>query len=492
MPSKEENIQEAIRLVQVCNFSRRKAASSTGISPNTLKRRLNGSIPREEYLERTKKITASEELILENMIIALIQQGDHIKASALRSLVALYIQNKTAPTKLEDCKNEDIELIPKGWCTRFMKRSKNLTVSQGFIEIKDKQRALPNQENVLPAFAVFMKPASPKESLADTQEEIVNNASTLIEGFRKDFLYSASKCQDLVKQGNGSELKASVAQLQTIFDDVTTLASVLNFTSHVTQHNSCHAPTLSANSIANLSEDFSRTKKVLITPDHSPQLQHISQPVKIEIAGDDGFNFYNSTTSISPTSPLTPTTPNSYQQQQQPLNNKRRASVADGMLPPNSHARQPSSKKQRLTGRSASLSGDYQFCNNNSIVPVSQWQPEPVATFTTMPFTTLGATATDTATTTSAAPDYFSHQPTAGSIVPVTSAPDFDLLLQSDHEATAFSSVEMMPAITSTSDEVFGYGGDYGLPSTFDNIPMLETTAGVPVTMADFGIMGGF
>ena len=135
---KEEKIQEAIRLVQECNYSRRKAASSTGISPNTLKRRLNGSIPREEYLEKTKKITASEELILENMIISLIQQGEHIKASTLRLLVAIYIRNKTIPTNFN---TQDIELesIPKGWCSRFMKRSKNLIVNQGAVEIANER-----------------------------------------------------------------------------------------------------------------------------------------------------------------------------------------------------------------------------------------------------------------------------------------------------------------------------------------------------------------
>lgn len=231
--SKEENIQEAIRLVQECNYSRRKAAGSTGISPNTLKRRLNGSIPREEYLERTKKITASEELILENMIIALIQQGEHVKASALRVLVALYIKNKTAPTKSSSASDSDLELIPKGWCARFMKRSKNLVVNQGLIEIKDKQ-SVQDQQNPPVAFEMFLKPPqSDTESLAETQKQIVSNSSTLIQGFRMDFDRIYHTCTNA---SDKADLLDSIHSMATIFHSVSTLASVLNLTSHVNYH----------------------------------------------------------------------------------------------------------------------------------------------------------------------------------------------------------------------------------------------------------------
>lgn len=233
--SKEESIQEAIRLVQECNYSRRKAASSTGISPNTLKRRLNGSIPREEYLERTKKITTSEELILENMIIALIQQGEHVKSSSLRLLVALYIKAKMAPINIDEspADSTELELVPKGWCARFMKRSKNLAVNQGLTEIKDKNKvedisAIPTP----PAFATLLKPPTDaNESLADTQKHIVDNASSLLLGYRLDFEHI--KNMSTKKEVDNAQLRNCLDSMSEIFNQVAMLASVLNLTSRV-------------------------------------------------------------------------------------------------------------------------------------------------------------------------------------------------------------------------------------------------------------------
>lgn len=232
--SKEDSIQEAIRLVQECNYSRRKAASSTGVSPNTLKRRLNGSIPREKYLERTKKITASEELVLENMIIALIQQNEHVKASTLRLLVALYVRNKSAPLKIspeETLEDEDLELIPKGWCTRFIKRSHNLVVNQGQIEIKDENK-VPALPEPLPAFAMLLKPSSnANETVAETQKHIVDSASTTIQGLRMAFDATAKKA--LSAANSPEQVKQYIEELSAHFQEVSTLASVLNVTSHI-------------------------------------------------------------------------------------------------------------------------------------------------------------------------------------------------------------------------------------------------------------------
>lgn len=228
--SKEDNIQEAIRLVQECNYSRRKAASSTGISPNTLKRRLNGSIPREEYLEKTKKITASEELILENMIISLIQHGEHVKASTLRVLVALYIKNKTAPTEFEPTEETGLEVIPKGWCSRFMKRSKNLNVNQGLIEVVD-ENAVKNSPELPAAFMDLLKPpVSESESLLETQQHIVDNASAIIQGFNMDFDSVTSTC---TVDSEKDQLLSAIGDLTSLFKDVIKLAIVLNLTSQV-------------------------------------------------------------------------------------------------------------------------------------------------------------------------------------------------------------------------------------------------------------------
>lgn len=231
--AKENKIQEAIRLVQECNFSRRKAASSTGISPNTLKRRLNGSIPREEYLEKTKKITASEELILENMIISLIQQGEHVKASTLRLLVAIYIKNKTEPTNFHTNKELVLESIPKGWCSRFMKRSNNLAVNQGIVEIVDKN--LVESLSELPsAFSVLLPPPeSDAESLAATREHIANSATVLIENFRIEF---ESLKQSCTVKDDSSQLLNVIEAMSTLFQDISTLATILNFTSHVSKN----------------------------------------------------------------------------------------------------------------------------------------------------------------------------------------------------------------------------------------------------------------
>lgn len=507
--TKELKIQEAIRLVQECNYSRRKAASSTGISPNTLKRRLNGSIPREEYLERTKKITASEELILENMIIALIQHGEHIKASALRALVALYIQNKSAPTKLDNESTNDVEMIPKGWCTRFMKRSKKLVINQGYITIKDKTPAPPQEQLNQPAFAIFMKPAaSGNESVAETQAEIVKNASTLIEGFRKDFEYSARGALGSLNNGNSAaELESQIEQLKTIFNDVTTLASVLNLTSHVSQQ----PPTLS--STGNAVDNSAKRTPTLINaplncPDsalprqnnhHQQQQQQQNQPQSQEPAQNSQTRlidqkptkitiqnatpeFYNSATPLTPPSPLTPTSPHNYVQP----SNKRRLSMTEGMLAPqdslNQHVARPA-KKQRQSGRSTSWSGDYDlFAGDNSItVPPPQWQ-DALAPATTTPFTAMLNAATAELKNEG---DYFTS-----SAIPTTSAPQFDLMLQNEPVSTMFSAADMIPSIASASnDQMYGFGGDYGLASTFDAMPMLQSTAGVPVPINDFGSM---
>lgn len=252
---KEEKIQEAIRLVQECNYSRRKAASSTGISPNTLKRRLNGSIPREEYLEKTKKITASEELILENMIISLIQQGEHIKASTLRLLVAIYIRNKTIPTNFN---TQDIELesIPKGWCSRFMKRSKNLIVNQGAVEIAN-ENSVESPSDPPSAFSMLLSPPkSDSEDLAETQEHIADSATVLIENFRISFETLKKSCNT---NCDSAFLLDTIESMSTLFKDVSTLATVLNFTSHIAKSRNSpiqYARKRSSNNNNNNSSEF--------------------------------------------------------------------------------------------------------------------------------------------------------------------------------------------------------------------------------------------
>lgn len=210
---KEARLQEAMRLVQEGKFSRRKAAAQTGISPNTLKRRLNGSVSREEYLERTKKISALEEFVLECVLVALVSQGAVIKPAALRAIVALYLnhrntvpgivkettiarytpeteslnryydtmlQNKNLLLQIEQLEEEvqklkkeigsnqkpssnsateksndslpttaipattspsevtieEFNSIPKGWCSRFLKRSKFLELVNGNVSVE--------------------------------------------------------------------------------------------------------------------------------------------------------------------------------------------------------------------------------------------------------------------------------------------------------------------------------------------------------------------
>lgn len=216
---KEARLQEAMRLVQEGKFSRRKAAAQTGISPNTLKRRLNGSVSRVEYLERTKKISALEEFVLECVLVVLVSQGAVIKPTSLRAVVALYlnhrntvpgivdesivqqytaegpssnryydtmVQNKsllqqiqlleeeirklkqenaespnnsttskssstsggsntnavskdnksTSTTVIPENGIEEFNSIPKGWCSRFLKRSKFLELSNGNISVE--------------------------------------------------------------------------------------------------------------------------------------------------------------------------------------------------------------------------------------------------------------------------------------------------------------------------------------------------------------------
>lgn len=203
---KEARLQEAMRLVQEGKYSRRKAAAQTGISPNTLKRRLNGSVSREEYLERTKKISALEEFVLECVLVALVSQGAIIKPAALRAIVALYlnhrnavpgivdeniiqqyteegqssnryydtmVQNKNLLLQIEQLQDEirklkkdsstkasptkettsaaleksssgssdkcieEFNSIPKGWCSRFLKRSKFLELVNGNVSAED-------------------------------------------------------------------------------------------------------------------------------------------------------------------------------------------------------------------------------------------------------------------------------------------------------------------------------------------------------------------
>lgn len=152
---KEERIQEAMRLVRFEQLSRRKAASQTGISPNTLKRRLNGSVSRQEYIESTKKITAAEELILESMLISMISQGAVFKPYGLRAIVALYISHRDnlpestfkelgipVPKRVGNGENmvngvpKDIVNIPKGWCARFLQRTRFLDTGDGVLKLK--------------------------------------------------------------------------------------------------------------------------------------------------------------------------------------------------------------------------------------------------------------------------------------------------------------------------------------------------------------------
>lgn len=255
--AKENKIQEAIRLVQECNFSRRKAASTTGISPNTLKRRLNGSIPREEYLEKTKKIMASEELILENMIISLIQQGEHIKASTLRLLVAIYIKNKTAPTNFYTKKEIVLESIPKGWCSRFMKRSNNLIVNQGIVEIVD-ENLVESLSELPSAFSVLLSPPeSDAESLAETQDHIANSATALIEHFRIEF---ASLKQSCTVENDSTQLLNAIEAMSTLFKDISTLATILNFTSRVSKNQNSPIQYAKKNSNIDNSSSSSRQK----------------------------------------------------------------------------------------------------------------------------------------------------------------------------------------------------------------------------------------
>lgn len=506
--SKEQNIQEAIRLVQECNYSRRKAASSTRISPNTLKRRLNGSIPREEYLERTKKITASEELILENMIIALIQQGEHIKSSALRSIVALYIQNKNYPSKLDpDLKNnkQDLELIPKGWCTRFMKRSKNLTVSQGLIEIKDKTKVPSNEQPSLPAFASLMKPptANSNETLADTTKEIASNASTLIEGFRQSFQDAHNACTTSLREtANPDSLLGLVGSLSTIFNDVITLASVLNMTSHVAQ---LQQPDLASSLKTATSVSSPALKKKNTSAPLVP-----SRPSKITIVKDESCTpeFYNSATPMTSPSPLTPVSPSHATHVQQPkMSHKRSASMMENqtnMLAPQFFGVQqpqlPKDTKRQKTreNRSVSWSGDNSSFFSNDL---SQW---PLSD------------QLNIATTTAPEPDYFSQ-------LPVTTSEYENLILSStmDSVEAILATSCLTPSVPITAD-CYGLPGsdntneasniprtdiastDYSLAptvataaSTFDSAPFIASTSAdvgpvecsPPVTLADLNMM---
>lgn len=445
---KEQKIQEAIRLVQDCNFSRRKAASSTGISPNTLKRRLNGSIPREEYLERTKKITASEELILENMIIALIQQNEHIKASSLRSMVALYIQNKTYPTKLDETKlstsTADLELIPKGWCTRFMKRSKNLTVSQGYIRVKDSSDL--DQDKPIPEnFTVFMKPPSDSsdESIEDTQREIVANATSLVEGYRKDFQTLMKSCQTMVSEN--TKLANSLEGLETIFNHVSLLTTVLNFTSQVKE--SVIQSDTPATSGQNLKNQHHTTKSI------SPKSK--SRPTKIQLGDFNAISmtsngttsssnyslapeFYNNSTPLTPPSPVTPLSPSGNL-------SKRNAYFIDM----ESSATVPT-KRQRTeqhNARSVSWSvNDFNYyLHTDNMVPG-----------TTMPYTTMLASVSGS--------DQHSQQQaivpsvtTSNLVIPSTAAPamvEGSAVAQQSQQQTDFFSqqVPVVRAVTTSSD----------------------------------------
>lgn len=455
--SKEENIQEAIRLVQDCNYSRRKAASSTGISPNTLKRRLNGSIPREEYLERTKKITASEELILENMIISLIQQGEHIKASALRLLVALYIKNKTAPTNVgkNAATAEDLELIPKGWCARFMKRSRNLVVNQGIIEIKDENNASDVlSEPSAPAFANLLKPpTNSEESLADTQKHIVDNASTLIEGFRMDFNSVRLQCTQNETADNG-ELLNAINAMSTIFNEVSMLASVLNFTSHV--------------SLDQLAK----------SDDGEKPYNTKTNPAKKNFETDQFTPEYYSPN--TPPSPVTPKSPSS-------CSLKRSASVYDDQQ------NTAQIKKVCRDKRAMSWTGycDLSFTDlpKTTVMEVNNNLPLANSPTVTTPFTSMLLNATEIK---QEKPNYFS-QPHRHSLSTPGTLDDYNGIFSSDNciapRVTMFTSSGLTPSIVSSVNLPCSLGNglsedDYNLTfSSADLINSLTSTVGSEVDL---------
>lgn len=137
----------------------------THISANTLKRRLQGSMPRDEYIERLRKISSSEELMIECMAAVIIHQGALIKPAGLRTIAALYLSqvgslaivnffdnNKDKKTEYTPASSsdkkpavplkpryplEDLETIRKGWSTRFVKRSRFLQLRNGYLRVKD-------------------------------------------------------------------------------------------------------------------------------------------------------------------------------------------------------------------------------------------------------------------------------------------------------------------------------------------------------------------
>lgn len=296
---KELNIQEAIRLVQECNYSRRKAASCTGISPNTLKRRLNGSIPRELYLERTKKITAGEEMVLENMIVALIQQNEHIKATSLRAIVALYLQHKSSPTKLEDSppSSADLELIPKGWCTRFMKRSKNLSVTNGYVQIKSESQQAESEEKQEPLkFFDFMKPPhGDNESIDETVTEMVRCSNFLTQGYRNDLGALFQKSRKELDSNNVDAVRETLGGMETIFDHLMAMNTVLTFTSQVSE-NQLRSKTRHTNTTNSITSNSHKRSDSAVSPrtSHSgialpqttyPVAQNSQYPTSTQLTG---------------------------------------------------------------------------------------------------------------------------------------------------------------------------------------------------------------
>lgn len=454
MSDKEQKIQEAIRLVQDCNFSRRKAASSTGISPNTLKRRLNGSIPREEYLERTKKITASEELILENMIIALIQQNEHIKASSLRSMVALYIQNKSYPTKLDGSKlstsSADLELIPKGWCTRFMKRSKNLTVSQGYIRIKDSSE-LDEKKDVPENFKVFMKPSSEDndESIEDTQREIVANATSLVEGYRIDFQNMIKSC--LETAGDNPDLANSLDGLSTIFNHLILLTTVLNFTSQVKQ--SVIEPETKS-----MPSHVQQNKPVSSKSVERPTRIFLGDAANMPMATSGmasnnsytlGPELYNSATPITPPSPVTPLSPTK-------TSSKRNAYFIDMENPTAMPTKRHRSDQHNARSVSWSVNDFNYYLNTDNMIPG-----------TTTPFTSMVASVAGSGQQTQQQQAVVSNGAASGITVPATAAPNMveGTVIAPEPQQTDFFSqqVPLAQPVTTSSD--------------FDSLLMSATTA---------------
>jgi hypothetical protein len=78
-----------------------------------------------------------------------------------------------------------------------MKRSKYLIVNQGAVEIIDED-SVDSPSDPSSAFSVLLlPPKSGSESLAETQENIVDNATALIENFQINFDALKQSCNTI-------------------------------------------------------------------------------------------------------------------------------------------------------------------------------------------------------------------------------------------------------------------------------------------------------